>query len=75
MDGEAECHQPQRAGDSFVVWIPWRSGPEPVTITAVLEQYVQCDRVLVTSLSDPPLTMSEWKDRLLLLEREVNLTH
>jgi len=43
--------------------------PDPATITAALQQYVPRDRILVTSLSEPPLSMSEWEDRLKILEQ------
>jgi hypothetical protein len=44
--------------------------PEPAAITAVIQQYVPDDRILVTSLSEPPLSVSEWEDRLTLLEKK-----
>jgi hypothetical protein len=44
--------------------------PEPATITSVLQQNVPRNRILVTSLSEPPLSMSEWEDRLKILEQK-----
>jgi hypothetical protein len=53
-------------------WFGFRGepAPEPATIMAVLQQYVPRDRILVTSLSEPPLSMSEWEDRLKILEQK-----
>jgi hypothetical protein len=44
--------------------------PDPVTVAAALLAYVPRDRVVITSLSEPPLTLAEWDDRYTLLEKK-----
>jgi hypothetical protein len=43
--------------------------PTAEILLGVLERWVPKDRILVTSLSDPPLTESEWQDRQSVLAK------